>query len=74
MDDGTEKGDREVNKIPYENYLQQHQTFKFLNYNNSTLNNSNGIIEQTRWDSPYVPKVTHIDQSNINNITLYIFI
>jgi len=71
MDDWYENSEGIENKKCDENYLQHSQTLNFLNYNNSTLNNNNGINEQAMWD--FSSQATYIDQSNIN-IFLYIFL
>jgi len=69
MDDWHENFEEIENKKFDENYLQHSQTLNFHNYNNSTLNNNNGINEQARWD--FSSQATNIDQSNIN-ILLYL--
>lgn len=69
MDDWYKSFEGIENKKSDENYLQHSQTLNFLNYNNSAINNNNGINEQERWDFSSQP--TYIDQSNIN-ILLYL--
>lgn len=69
MDNWYENFEEIENKKSDENYLQHSQTLNFLNYNNSTLNNNNGINEQASWD--FSSQATYIDQSNIN-ILLYL--
>jgi len=68
MDDWFEKVEGVEKKTPDDKYLQHHQTSHFFNCNNSTLNYNNGISEQTRWDTS--TQGTHIDQSNINILTI----
>ncbi|CAH1720992.1 unnamed protein product [Aphis gossypii] len=68
MDNWYENFEEIENKKSDENYLQHSQTLNFLNYNNSTLNNNNGINEQASWD--FSSQATYIDQNSIINYNM----